>query len=302
MHVDLVLGLQVLQVARVVVHRRPPVRRAGGLDAVLQDGLQVLRNRVPLGLVEDDLEELHRLVVAAEHVVLDHVLRAEAHVRRRIVELEGVDDALFERRHDFAAGQLRHFGAHLLEQVRGQTDGAVLEALQLGSVLDRLLEPAERLRRHRHGEKADDVEIELGQQLVIERETAAAVDPRQRLLRVGAVDRAGAEERRDLALPVPVHGHVVAGIEHALAHGVHDLERLHDRAGQQIVDAQPPAGHLVDALHVFLGHLVEDVLRAPHTLHLQHDRRLRHGNHRETRDCGTGAGGARRSGTCAARV
>ena len=63
----------------------------------------------------------------------------------------------------------------------------------------------------------------------------------------------------------------MAGVEHALAGGVHHFERLHDRAGHQVVDAQAPAGHFVDALDVLLGHLVEDVLGAPCTLHLDHD-------------------------------
>ena len=79
------------------------VRRARRLDAMFEDRLQVRIEAVEAVLVEHELERLARLVVGAEHVVLGHVLRAEAAVRGRIVELERVDDAAVHGRHDFAA-------------------------------------------------------------------------------------------------------------------------------------------------------------------------------------------------------
>ena len=87
--------------------------------------------RVELALVEHDLEVFRRLVVAAHHVVLGHVLGAEAAIRGRVVELEGVDHAALHGRHDFAARKLRDRGTHGLEQVGRETDRAVLQALEV---------------------------------------------------------------------------------------------------------------------------------------------------------------------------
>src|SRR3546814_4563325 len=96
---DAVLLLQGLQVGRVIVQRQRRVGGAGCLDAVLQDRLEVLRQVVEEGRVEQELEALAGLVVGRQHVVLGHVLGAEAHVGRRVVELEGVDHAARSEEH-----------------------------------------------------------------------------------------------------------------------------------------------------------------------------------------------------------
>ena len=127
--VDLVLVDQLLQIVRILTHRQPLVGGRRSLGGVLQDRLLFLRERVELGAVEHDLEVLGRLVMAAEHVVLRHVLRTEALVRGRIVELEGIDHAALHGRHDFAARKLRDGHAHRLHQIGRETDGAVLQAL-----------------------------------------------------------------------------------------------------------------------------------------------------------------------------
>jgi hypothetical protein len=98
---------------------------------------------------------------------------------------------------------------------------------------------------------------------------AAVVDPAQTLVGVEAEHRAGAEQRRGLVLSVPVHGHGVGGVDLAAVHAVQHLEGVHDGAADQVVDLEPAAGHLVDALDVILGELVEHVLGAPGALHLQ---------------------------------
>ena len=119
---------------------------------------------------------------------------------------------------------------------------------------DRLLEPAERLGRHRHGEEALDVELhdldlELFEQLL----AAAVVDPAEAFVGVEAEHRAGAEQRGGLVLAVPVHGHGMGGVDLAAVHAVEHLERMHHRAAVQHVDLEPAARHLVDARDVLLA-------------------------------------------------
>ena len=161
--------------------------------------------------------------------------------------------------------------------------------LQVGGAVDRLLEPAERLGRHRHREEALDVDLhDLGLELLEQLLAAAVVDPAEALVGVEAEHRAGAEQRGRLVLAVPVDGHGVGGVDLAAMHAVEDLERMHDRAADEVVDLEPPAGHVVDALDVVHRHLVEDVLGAPGALHLQggglRARHLRHGDGGGARD------------------
>ena len=233
-------------------------------------------------------------MIAAHHVDLGDVVGAEAAVGRRVVVLERLDHAAFQRRDDFAAGKLGDLEAHALHDVGGQADGAILEALQIVGALDLLLEPAERLRRHRHAEEADQVPLEdILDKLPVELLAAALVDPGENFRGVGAEHRAGAEQRRRLVLAVPVGGDQMPGIEHALVDRVLDLERLHHRAGVQVLDLQTAAGHVVDPLHVFQRHFVEDVGRAPGALHLEGDglrpRDIRK-RHRRRRGAGRDAG------------
>jgi len=97
--------------------------------------------------------------------------------------------------HDFATGKLRDRSAHGLEQIGRKSDGAVFHALQIVRTGDRLLEPAERLGRHRHGEEALDVELhDLGLQLLEQLLAAAVVDPAETFVGVEAEHRAGAEQ------------------------------------------------------------------------------------------------------------
>ena len=81
----------------------------------------------------------------------------------------------------------------------------------------------------------------------------------------------------------------MGAVDLAAMDAVEHLERMHDRAADQIVDLEAATGHRVDALDIVLRHFIEDVFRAPRTLHLQghglRARDLRHCN------CG-GAGGA----------
>ncbi len=233
-------------------------------------------------LLNRNSNDLRRLVVGRQVVVLGHVLRAEAAVRGRVVELERVDDAALHRRHDLAAGKLGDRHAHLLEKVGGKAHGAVLEALQVGDGVHLVLEPAEGLGRHREADEAVDVEAQdvLGQ-LAVELLAAALVEPAEHRGGVAAEDRAGAEERGGLVLAVPVDRHRVRRVEHAVVHGVHHLEGADDRAGRQQVDVEAAARHLLDTRGVLAGEVHPDVGGRPRRLHLHDERRLR-----EHRRCG----------------
>ncbi len=163
--------------------------------------------------------------------------------------------------------------------------------LKSSGPVDLLLEPAERLGRHGEREEADDVELEdvLGQ-LAIELVAAAVIEPAHVLVGVGAVDRAGAEQRGGAVLAVPVGRHAPVRIEHAVRRRVHHRERLHHGAGIEEVDLQPAAAHLVDLGDIVAAVVAEDVGRAEAALHLQGDglraRNLRHGDGRHAGDSG----------------
>ena len=83
------LILQPLKILGVLVLAPPVVGRGRRLGRILQNGLVFRLKGVELVLVEDDLEELRRLVVAAQHVHLAHVLGPKAPVGGRVVEFEG---------------------------------------------------------------------------------------------------------------------------------------------------------------------------------------------------------------------
>ena len=242
----------------------------GSLGSVLEDGLQLGGQGVVLVLVENDLEELLGLVEGAHGVVLGHVLCAKAHVGSGVVELEGIDHAALHGGNDLATGQLGHGHAHLLEKVGGQANGAVLEALELSSLLRRcLLKPAQGLRGHGEGEEAHNVEVHLGRELVPELLATTGVNPGETNLRGGTAHRAGTEERGALVLAIPVARHMVAAIENALANGIDDLEGLDHSTCGQVLEFEAAAGHFVDAGDISLGHFGEDLVGTPGTLNFE---------------------------------
>src|SRR5690606_27165357 len=128
-----------------------------------------------------------------------------------------------------AAGKLRHAHSECLHQIGGKTDGAVLEALHVTDRPDLVLEPPERLRRHRKGEHSIDVQAEdvLGK-LAIKLVATALVEPGQHRVRVAAPDRSGAEEGSGLGLAVPVGRDAVGDVDDTIADGIHYLERTDD--------------------------------------------------------------------------
>src|SRR5690606_22035529 len=110
-------------------------------------------------------------------------------------------------------------------QVGGQADSAELQIPQIVGALNLLLEPAERLGRHRAALEADDVELQHGlHQLVIERLAAAIVEPAEIVVGVPAEGGRGTEQREGLALAVPIGRHSVAPVENAGMYRILELE------------------------------------------------------------------------------
>ena len=150
----------------------------------------------------------------------------------------------------------------------------IFEALHILGLGDRLLEPAERLRRHRPVGERDDVGadrvIQLGEQFL----AAAVFVPGQQHVGVHAEARAGAPQRQRGLLAVVIDQHAVAAVEHALRDRVEQAEGGHHGAGRQHLDLEVAAGHVVDLLGVIQRVFVENVLRRPGALPAHADRAL----------------------------
>ncbi len=269
---DVVLGLQLDVVLGIAVHRLPGHVLARRLHRVRDDGAHLLRQCVVLVLVEHDLELLGVLMVALQHADLRNVGKSKRAIGRGIVELGRVEQAAVHRRDDFAAGQRVDREAHAGEHVNRDADGAVLQALHVFGLGDRLLEPAERLGRHRAvGERYDvgaDRVVELGEQLL----AAAVLVPSEQHVGVHRPAGTRAPERERGLLAVVIDEHAVAAVEQTLGDGVEQLERRNDGAGRKHLDLEVAAGHVVDLLGVVDRELVEDVLGRPRALPAHVDR------------------------------
>ena len=158
-----------------------------------------------------------------------------------------------------------------------------LQVLDLG---DRLLEPAERLGRHRPVGERHDVGADRGVELLEQLLAAAVLVPGQQHVGVHGVARARAPQRQRRLLAVVIDQHAVAAVERALGHRLEQAEGRHDGAGRQHLDLEIAAGHVVDLLGEVERVLVEDVLRRPGALPAHADRTLR------LDDGGGGDGGA----------
>ncbi len=291
-HADLVLVLQLQEIGRVPVHELPGHVGRLGHDRVLEDGLGVLVEALPFLLVHQQLEELHRLVVALDHVDLGDVLEAEHLVGGGVVELGGIDDAAIEGRDDVGAAHDDHRGAELPEELRREPDRAVLDALEVLGLLDlALLEPAERLGGHRSEEQGDDVELHLLEQLVVELLAPAVVHPAEEALGVEPEGRAGPEQAEGHLLAEPVGGNGPAAVESAGVHGLDDLKGPRDGADGEHVDPDPTSSQLLDLLGETSELLMEDVLGRDTALYLEGDGLLRRAPYRPHGGRGAGRHG-----------
>jgi hypothetical protein len=131
---------------------------------------------------------------------------------------------------------LRHAEAEILHEIGRKTNRAVLEALKLSRLGNRILEPAERLRRHREAIEPDDVEPHnVLRQLTVEVLAAALVKPGEHRGGAAAKHRSGAEKRCSLVLAVPVDGHSMRRVDDAIIDAVQHLERAdHGTGGEQL--------------------------------------------------------------------
>ena len=180
-----------------------------------------------------------------------------------------------------------------------------LRPLSVVGRFDRLLEPAERLRRHRAGQEADEIEAEdLLHQFVVQRLAAAILHPAEHLVGAPAEGRRRSEQRVGLVLAVPIGADAMAAVERAGDHRILHFERLGDRAGGEQVELQPAARHFVDAVDIVLRIFVEDVLRRPGALELADDGVLRPDHRRSGNGCrdrgGCGALDETAAGLCLA--
>ena len=115
-------------------------------------------------------------MIALQHVDLADVGEAEHQVRGWIVEFRRVERAGLHRRHDLAARHDGDRGADLAHQSADRPTVRYFKPLNSLGDFDRLLEPAERLGRHRAGQEADQIETEyLADQFLVERLAAAVL-------------------------------------------------------------------------------------------------------------------------------
>ncbi len=199
-----------------------------------------------------------------------------------VVELRAVQQAAVQRRYDLGAGQRVDRRAQSLEQVDRNAHRAELQAFEILDLGDRLLEPAERLGRHRPVGQRHDVGADGGVDLGQQRLAAAVLVPGQHHVGVHAEAGARPPERHRVLLAVVVDEHAVAAVEGALGDRVEQAEGRHHRAGGQHLDLEIAAGHVVHFFGEVEGVLVEDVLRAPGALPAEHDRPLGLGDQGES--------------------
>jgi len=94
---------------------------------------------------------------ALQHAHLGDIRESEQPIGRRIVELRAVEQPAIHRRDDLAAGQRVYRGTHAGEHIDRDAHGPELHALEVFDLGDRLLVPAERLRRVRTVRERYDV-------------------------------------------------------------------------------------------------------------------------------------------------
>ena len=200
----------------------------------LDDFLVQRRELVPHLAVDQQLAHRHRLVHAGRVVVLPHVVEPEPEVLDAADPLRAVDDAALGGRQDLAAGQVDRAHPHLGVDLGVDPGLAALHALEVGQVLDRPLEPAERLRAARERRERDDVQLQhVLVELLVQLVAPALVHPAEDVDEVHPEVAAGAagEEHRRLVLADPVVGDGVGAVDDLLARRVEDLEGRDDRAG-----------------------------------------------------------------------
>jgi len=221
-----------------------------GCRGSLDDRLEILRQLLPGGLVDQQLRHCGRFMPAGGVVELRGLVQTEAPILEGSDELRRVDHTPLERREDLAAGQHLHVDPEVRVDAAGQPRDAHLQALQIGHRIDFLLEPA----GHLHAGVA-----------------------------TGQGDHAEGHGREVLGgkgLAGPEVAVRVVHLDGTGAHRIEALERGHQLARAEDLDVETPVGHVANAarqigraagavhvegraLHIGAGHLpVETSLRA----------------------------------------
>ena len=277
---DFVFGLQLDVVLRITIDCLPRHVGRRGLDGAGDDGSELGRQPVVLGLVEHHLESLGALVVALQHADFGDVGEAQQTVRRGVVEFSAIEQTTVHRRNDLAAWQGVHSSTHGSEQVNGQTVGTELQTFQVSRLGDRLFEPTERLSRHGAVEEGLNVAANGGVQLGQQLSATAVLVPSQNHVGIHAEGGAGVPQGQSVLLAVVVTQHAVATVQSAFGHGFEQAKCRHHSTSGQHFDLQIATGHVVDFFGVVQGVLVEDVLGRPCALPAHRDRaRLGRGDH-----------------------
>ena len=137
-------------------------------------------------------------------VILPHLRQPEPQILHAPHKFRAIDDAALRGGHDLAGRHVDRLHAHFLEDLRDYPRLPALHALEVCQVLDRPLEPAERLRAGRQNGKRDDVQLQL---ILVEVppqvEAAALVEPSQKVDVSMPKGPAGVEEKSVAALFLP---------------------------------------------------------------------------------------------------
>ncbi len=237
------------------------------------DRLLLLRGQA-LPHVQVDAEFADRVVLvhAGRVVVLEHAVQAQAQIFDAADPFGAIDDAALRRGHDLAAGHVHHRLAHLRVHIGVQAGLPAFHAFEIGHALQRLLEPAQRLRagrqyRKRHDAELQGVLVEVGPHL----QSAALEHPAQivGVIHAERSARGATEQRCRLVLADPVVGDGVEAIDHLLVCGVEHFERWHDLTGRHRLDLDLTAGELVHALGEEPEVVLEREACRPGRLHLE---------------------------------
>ena len=250
------------------VGERANQRRVGGDFHRL---LLALGQFVPHVFVDVHVGVHHHLVQTLQVVVLQHFLKAEHAVRFRAAPLGGVDHAFFQRRQNVAAAHRHRGDADVLVGLpRNSRRSAEAVFAEVVHALDRLFEPAKRLRSDRLQHQALDVHAHLVPQLVIQRATAAVHVPGEEGDVVNADAGAGdrrAEQHCGRMFARPVMRPGEAGLHQAFVHRVENVAPADNRAVGQDLDFHLAVGQRRDIRREVFDH--DDFIRfgRQHRLH-----------------------------------
>ena len=277
------------QRARVIgIHVRSHVVIAG-LGAHLDNFLQILGQRLQLGLVHRHFGGQPRLDEAGEVIVLGDLVEAQRQIVIGADEFGGVERARLQRGKDFARRQIGHRRAELCPHLPAQPRRSEAQPLQVRHPGQLVAEPAARLRAGIA--RQEPLQPELVVDFVPDF-LPAQITPPGRQLPAGHAKRHAGEKAQSLPLVLPVIGRAVAQLGRAVDHRIERLQPRHHFAGGIDLDGQPPAtGPAYAVGKVLRAHAKARKVLGPGGHHAPVDRALGNGGR-----CKTGRGGCAKRG------